>query len=609
MKTIRFGFWAALACAALTASADSVFGQGVVTQWRFNSNPPDSNTTTGTLSPNVGSGIVTTVGGTTTSFAGGLTDAGSTDTSASGDNSELSVSTFAAAGTGSGTRGVQFAVNTSGLSNLVFRFDQHFSADANRFVRVEYTTDGANWTSAGILAANLGLGNTRYNNRAVDLSGVTGSANFAVRLVSVFDPNGTDYVAASSSSTYGTTGTWRFDSVTLTRGHVWTGGGADTSLATGGAGGNFGGAAAPGTTATVLFGTAAGSNTTVTTAPGGTTLDQVIFQTGAPSYTIAGDGLIVNAGIVNNATNRQTISAPVNFGYSNRIQAGNGGALTLGGSVLFTNFLVLDGAGTTALNGTVQGVTAVNPPTTGHPARPTIRVALGATLAGVGTIGSSGATNTNHVEVFAGGAIRGGDPNGSAVERVGTLTVLGNVTVNSTATTNGILRVEASRNTATTQPGNSNADSSVLSVTAGGILNLNPGSGNKFTIDLVNGPDALQLGETYIIQLAGVDAATNLQLNGSPIGGNVTIDPAHYAFTSSAFSAFNTVSLKTNSPGTGLYVTFTPVPVPEPAAVLGIAGGVLALGAWRRRRRLACRRAVISDQSPVISKQPPVTGD
>lgn len=568
MKTIRFACVAALAFVVSAGGPPAAFGQGVVTQWTFNGASP-------TLTPNIGSGTAATVGGTTPAFAGGLTNGGSTDRTST-SNMEWSATTFPDLGAGSGTRGVQFAIDTSSASNLVFRFDQRYSNTSNRFVSVEYTTNGTDWTPAAVFAATLGSGDTRYNNRTVDLSSVAGSPNFAVRLVSIFDPNGTDYVAANAGSNYAPGGTWRFDAVTLTSGHVWTGGGANTSLGTAG---NFAGAAAPGTNATVLLGTAAGANTSITTAAGGTTVDQVLFQAGAPAFTISGgDTLTINAGIVNNSINRQTIAAPVNFAAANRIQSSNGAALALNSSVAFTNILLLDGNGATTLNGAVQGAFAANPSTTGNPSRPTIRVADGNMLAGVGTIGTTG--STNNVEVFGGGIIRGGDGGGAAAERVGTLTINGNVALASTAAANGVLRVEASRNTSTTQVGNLNADSSVLSAT--GFFNLNPGAGNTFAIDIVNGSNPLVIGEAYTLQLIAVTSAASLQLNGTAIGANATIDPSNYIVTSSDLVVSN-ISLTTNATGTGLYLTFTPVP--EPGTVLGLSAAVLGIGGWVRRRR------------------------
>lgn len=192
----------------------------IITQWNFNSVPPDGNTSTGTLVPNIGSGTASLVGGTTATFASGAAGTGSSDP-ATTDNSAWNVTTWAAQGTGSGTRGAQFMMSTVGFFNITFSMDnRHSNTMANR-VRVQYTTDnGATWNNAADFVANAG--DTWFNGRSVDLSSAAGVANnplFGIRAVAVFDPVAGQYVASNPSSTYGTTGTLRFDMVTL-RGDV-----------------------------------------------------------------------------------------------------------------------------------------------------------------------------------------------------------------------------------------------------------------------------------------------------------------------------------------------------------------------------------------------------
>lgn len=325
-----------LAAVALLATCDRAVAQGVVTQWNFNSNPADANTGTGTLTPNVGVGTVTGVGSvtgiSTPAFNSGSASSGSTDVSTLTDNSGLQTTTYAAQGTNSGAAGAQYAVSSASQSNLIFRFDQRHSNTSTRFVQVQYTTDGTNYVSTGlanggIFEANVG-GDTWYNNRTVDLSGIAGvnnNSSFGVRVVAVFAPSTTQYAAAST--TYAPTGTIRFDAVTLTNAHVWTGGtGTGLDVAA-----NFASGTTPAATGTVLFGTAAGGNTTVSTAAGGTTLDQAVFRADAPAYTVNGTGtLTLSAGLVNNSTATHTFTAPVFFGNQNSIY--NAGRITLGGT-------------------------------------------------------------------------------------------------------------------------------------------------------------------------------------------------------------------------------------------------------------------------------------
>lgn len=224
---------ALLTILALALANPAARGQGILTQWNF----PDGFNTTNP-SPSSGSGTAALIGGTTATSAGGHTNGGSTDltsTSATGASQAWNVTAFPTQSTNSGTAGVQFNVSTNGITDpLIFRFDHRPSNTSSRFMRVEYTLDGgASWTAAATFDANYG-GDNWYNNRTIDLSGVSGATNnpnFGLRVVSIFNPaNNTSYTAATTGSSYATNGTWRFDAVTLSTGHVWVGGNG-TSLA------------------------------------------------------------------------------------------------------------------------------------------------------------------------------------------------------------------------------------------------------------------------------------------------------------------------------------------------------------------------------------------
>ncbi len=202
---------AALAAGLGANAANAV----VVTQWNFNSPTPDANVATGTAEPNIGSGTLANVGGTTSTFASGDASGGSSDP-AVGDDSGYNITTFAAQGTGNLTRGVQFNTSTAGFEDIVVNFDQRHSNTAPRTVRFQYTVDGSTFINADQFAATGG--DVWFNGRTADLSLITGvddNPNFAFRIVAEFEPGTTAYAASRSTSTYGTTGTWRFDQVTI----------------------------------------------------------------------------------------------------------------------------------------------------------------------------------------------------------------------------------------------------------------------------------------------------------------------------------------------------------------------------------------------------------
>jgi hypothetical protein len=525
----------------------------IITQWTF-TGTFDVNTP----APSVGTGTAALIGGATGSSALGTTENGSTD----GGNS-WNTTTYPTASAASGTAGVRFLASTAGQSNLVVRFDQRHSNTASRFQRLEYTTDGTSWISAGVFETNAGA-TAWYNSRTVDLSGVAGvnnNANFGVRIVNIFDPaNNSSYSAAQPGSTYATNGTIRYDAVTFTAGSVWAGG-SGTDLGTAA---NYSGGVAPTSTGTVLFGSAGGANTAVATSAGGNSLDQLVFQSGAPAYAVSGTGaLTLRAGIVNNATATQTISAPITFGNQNAVY--NTGTLNLNGAIAFTNQLWLQG-GVTNLGGTLTGTGAVRViggtlSASGTITAP-VNVLAGATLSGTGSIGGA-------VTVAAGGTIRGDSAAGT-----GNLNRTAGVTTLSGDPTNG-----ANLATQLAVSGGAVTGNSKLALTGASTnLNLDPTAG-KFRVTLL-GDAGLTAGSTYTITLATANASTNFFRAASNTDLFAAAD-FDLVSGSGTWSAFNSITLVRN--GTKLDLSFSPVP--EPATVGLIAAGVLAAGAVVRRKQ------------------------
>jgi hypothetical protein len=202
-----------LAAALLAASAAQA---QIITQWNFNSTTPDANTSTGVTTPSIGAGTASLLAGVTGAFNSGDANGGSSDP-ATGDDSGWQTSTYAAQGTGDRTRGVQFNVSTVGFSGITVTWDQRVSNTSSRFAQFQYSTDGTNFADFGALFSGT-PGDAWYNSRTVSLVGlsaVDNNANFAFRVVSAFEPATTAYLAATTGSNYATTGTWRFDMVTV----------------------------------------------------------------------------------------------------------------------------------------------------------------------------------------------------------------------------------------------------------------------------------------------------------------------------------------------------------------------------------------------------------
>jgi hypothetical protein len=157
-----------------------------------------------------------------TGFRGSPLDPG-TD----GRNWGLQTTDYPAQGQDSGLAGIVVSVPTTGYQNIVVKFDVRWSNTASKFLALEYTTDGgANWTRARVLEARRGdrwHGDTEANGGygalvELDLSSdanANNNAQFAFRVVTIFDPNTGQYTAAQSGSNYSTRGTLRYDLIEI----------------------------------------------------------------------------------------------------------------------------------------------------------------------------------------------------------------------------------------------------------------------------------------------------------------------------------------------------------------------------------------------------------
>jgi Secretion system C-terminal sorting domain len=185
---------------ALLFSALS-FGQTTITDWNF-----DASTT----APSTGVGTASAIGGAV------IVAAYPTGNPASGKG--LSINTFPAAGTASGTAGFKFAVSTVGYNGITVTFDPRGSNSCSKFQQYEYTTDGTTWTILSNNAGGLTIAFTATPMVTLNFPAICNNqANFAFRIVSIFDPAGTDYVAVTTGTAYSpSTGAWRIDNVKFT---------------------------------------------------------------------------------------------------------------------------------------------------------------------------------------------------------------------------------------------------------------------------------------------------------------------------------------------------------------------------------------------------------
>jgi hypothetical protein len=211
--------------------------QLVITEWNFETGSTSGvNTSPATY---VGTGTATSVGMNADGNGdnSGLSSLAGTD----GTNNSSSNQTWKVRGNNGWTpnaaiasQGAQFAVSTSGYSNISASFDWYPSTKGEADLAVEYTLNGTTWIDATAsmltlptsstlsLKTNTSAGNTWYNAITLNLSSIAGAANdptFGLRLVNA--ATGADDVQASANSTeitYGSSGSgnWSFDDVTFT---------------------------------------------------------------------------------------------------------------------------------------------------------------------------------------------------------------------------------------------------------------------------------------------------------------------------------------------------------------------------------------------------------
>lgn len=203
---------AAIVLVALPASADTI------TQWTFNSDPPDDPavTATGTTLPAIGTGTASLADQITFTFATGYPDY-------TGDNSGWNIVPLAPTADPAPTptnpepksRYAQFLVSTAGYTDITVAFEHRASNTAVNTVVLQYTTDGTTWTD--FRSDKFAAGGV-WEIRSYDLSAITAvndNANFGIRIAADLDAATGNYAAAQPGSSIGRAGTWRFDNVTI----------------------------------------------------------------------------------------------------------------------------------------------------------------------------------------------------------------------------------------------------------------------------------------------------------------------------------------------------------------------------------------------------------
>lgn len=201
---------ALIALGALTVTLGLTQAQPVqLVLWNFN----DSDTTAD-AGVNAPHSSIQLIGGTTATFAtGSPLDTAST-------NRGYNTTTYPVQGTNNLTAGIVFKTPTTGYMNVVVSFDVRWSNTASKYLRFQYTYDGATWNNGSQLVAQSGDqwysqgpgSGSRFSVSFVGDTNADNNANFAFRIVTEFGPSG-QYEAARSGSSYSPSGTLRYDLV------------------------------------------------------------------------------------------------------------------------------------------------------------------------------------------------------------------------------------------------------------------------------------------------------------------------------------------------------------------------------------------------------------
>lgn len=197
----KLGFGLTLALVVLSSASHAL----TIVQWNFNGKTTD---------PNIGSGTFSLIGGVEPYNLGGengfVSQSGSSDPNS---GYAYNTTTYPQADMNNATAGIKLMMSTVGYKDLVFTFDTRHSTTSSKWVRVDYTLNGVDFQPGKTFGYTV---STFVNGETFDLSSIAGAnnnPNFGIRIVTVFDPTAGKYVGVSN--TYATTGTIRYDMLTL----------------------------------------------------------------------------------------------------------------------------------------------------------------------------------------------------------------------------------------------------------------------------------------------------------------------------------------------------------------------------------------------------------
>jgi len=493
--------------------------------------------------------------------------------------------------TGTTSSPYSFQANTAG--SVVYVADDNAAASGGGIQK--WTWNGSTWTLAYTLATGATSGarglTIDWSDPSAPVLYATTTETSANRLIKI-----TDTGAGSSFSTLATAGAntaFRGVDQTLLPA-TWTasasGNFVNTNTSTTGFGNQY---------SNWSVGLADGINlafqrvnaATVTATNNGplTSVSSITFTGGGfgsqnTQYTLAGNALSLTGvvaggtGVTNNSSVTQTINLNLTIFAPQTFDAAAGN-LTFGGAIdlVGANQLTVTGTGTTTITGQITGAAggSLSKTGTGTLVLTNNNTYNNGTLVSDGTVLVSGtnATGTGTTVVSGSGRLQGNATLASVFMSSGGTVAPGTSpgTLNSgSATWNGGAIYEFEINDAT---GSAGVNWDLWNVTNSNGLTINAASGNEFIINI---PDPQTVANfdpsqsyswefvTFVgtIQGLGFDPNAFQVLYGSPFSGSFAVSQV----------------------GSGLFLNFTPTPVPEPGAYMLAAS---AAGLWLLRRRRA----------------------
>lgn len=197
----------------------SVVGSGTVAFWDFNN--PYFNTN-GPLS-DWGAGTASISNAAPFVLPGSASDGNDSGSDNGGVSLGWGTDNYPTASVSNKSAGVQFNVSTVGVRNIHISYDIRETTTASKYKRLQYTTDGVNFTDYPASSPYAGPASS-FQTESYDLTGFPGVANnsnFGIRLVTEFESTATYGVTNTASylgfsTTYQTGGTISYDLVNIT---------------------------------------------------------------------------------------------------------------------------------------------------------------------------------------------------------------------------------------------------------------------------------------------------------------------------------------------------------------------------------------------------------